>query len=100
MNRILVRGGRILDPSSKRDELGDVLVEDGKIAAVGEGLDVRGSEVLEAEGGWIVPGFFDMHAHLRSTRRTSLRAVAQPLRAASRRWRAWRTPTRSTTTRR
>jgi dihydroorotase len=65
VSRILVRGGRILDPSSRRDEPGDVLIEDGKIAAVGAGLDATGSEVLEAEGGWIAPGFFDMHAHLR-----------------------------------
>jgi dihydroorotase len=65
VSRILVRGGRVLDPSSNRDEPGDVLIEDGKIAAVGTGLDAGGSEVLEAEGGWIAPGFFDMHAHLR-----------------------------------
>jgi len=65
VSRILVRGGRILDPSSNRDEPGDVLIEDGKIAAVGVGLDADGSEVLEADGGWIAPGFFDMHAHLR-----------------------------------
>jgi dihydroorotase len=48
-----------------RDEAGDVLVEDGIIAAVGSRLDARGSEIVEAEGGWIVPGFFDLHAHLR-----------------------------------
>jgi dihydroorotase len=65
VSRLLVRKGRILDPSSNRDEPGDVLIEDGKIAAVGEGLDARGAEIVEAEGGWIAPGFFDMHAHLR-----------------------------------
>lgn len=65
MSRILIRGGRILDPSVGRDEAGDVLVEDGIIAAVGSRLDARGSEIVEAEGGWIVPGFFDLHAHLR-----------------------------------
>jgi dihydroorotase len=65
VSRILVRGGRILDPSSGRDEPGDVLIEDGKIAAVGAGLDSSRAEVVEARGGWIAPGFFDMHAHLR-----------------------------------
>jgi len=65
VSRILIRGGRILDPSVGRDEAGDVLVEDGIIAAVGSRLDARGSEIVEAEGGWIVPGFFDLHAHLR-----------------------------------
>jgi dihydroorotase len=61
----LVRGGRILDPSVDRDEAGDVLIDDGVIVAVGEGLDARGAEIVEAEGGWIAPGFFDMHTHLR-----------------------------------
>jgi dihydroorotase len=65
MSRILVRRGRILDPESNRDDFGDVLIEDGVIAAVGEGLDARGAEVVEADGGWIAPGFFDMHTHLR-----------------------------------
>jgi dihydroorotase len=65
MNRILVRGGRLLDPSVDRDEPGDVLIEDGLIAAVGAGLDGRAAEIVEAEGGWIAPGFFDLHTHLR-----------------------------------
>lgn len=65
MSRILVRGGRLLDPSVDRDEPGDVLIEDGAIAAVGAGLDARGAEIVEAEGAWIAPGFFDLHTHLR-----------------------------------
>jgi dihydroorotase len=65
MSRILVRGGRLLDPSVDRDEPGDVLIEDGLIAAVGAGLESRGSEIVEAEGGWIAPGFCDIHTHLR-----------------------------------
>jgi len=65
MSRIFVRGGRLLDPQTGRDEPGGVLCEDGVIAAVGQGLDARGAEVVEAEGGWIAPGFFDMHTHLR-----------------------------------
>jgi len=65
MSRLLIRGGRLLDPSTGLDQSGDVLCEDGVIAAVGQGLDARGAEVVEAEGGWIAPGFFDMHTHLR-----------------------------------
>ncbi len=65
MSRILVRGGRILDPLSNRDGLGDVLIEGGIITAVGVDLDARGAEIIEAEGGWIAPGCFDMHTHLR-----------------------------------
>ncbi|MFQ5418712.1 MAG: amidohydrolase family protein, partial [Myxococcota bacterium] len=42
-----------------------MLIEDGAIAAVGAGLDARGAEIVEAEGAWIAPGFFDLHTHLR-----------------------------------
>lgn len=65
MSRILVRGGRVLDPSTDKDEMSDVLVEDGKIVAVGPELDVRGAEVLDASECWVAPGFIDMHTHLR-----------------------------------
>jgi dihydroorotase len=61
----LIRGGRLLDPSRGRDEPGDLLVEEGRIAALGPGLDARGAEVVDAEGAWIAPGLVDLHAHLR-----------------------------------
>ena len=63
--RILIRGGRVLDPASDRDESGDVLIEGGKIAAVGSDLDAGDAEVIDAKGGWIAPGFVDLHSHLR-----------------------------------
>ncbi len=63
--RIWIRGGRVLDPSADRDEPGDVLIEDGRIAAVGADLQVEGAEVIDADGAWIAPGFVDLHTHLR-----------------------------------
>jgi len=63
--RIWIRGGRILDPAAERDELGDVLIEDGVIAAVGASLDASDAEVIDANGAWIAPGFVDLHTHLR-----------------------------------
>jgi dihydroorotase len=63
--RIWIRGGRILDPSAGRDEHGDVLIEDGRIAAVGADLQVGDAEVIDADGAWIAPGFVDLHSHLR-----------------------------------
>jgi len=65
MSRIWIRGGRLLDPSSDRDEVADLLIEDGRLSAVGSDLDVRGAEILDAEGCWVAPGFVDMHCHLR-----------------------------------
>ena len=65
MSRLLIRGGRVLDPACDRDGAGDVLIEDGVIVAVDADIDTRGAEVLDAEGGWIAPGFVDLHTHLR-----------------------------------
>lgn len=66
MTRILVRGGRLLDPSQERDGAFDVLIEAGRVVAVGEKLSAEGAEVFEANGAWVAPGFVDLHAHLRA----------------------------------
>jgi dihydroorotase len=68
MSRLLIRNGRMIDPSQNLDaEVGQLecLIEDGRIAAVGAGLTAEGAEVLDAEGAWVVPGLIDVHAHLR-----------------------------------
>jgi dihydroorotase len=65
VSRILLRGGRVLDPPSERDEEADVLIEDGRIAAVGRGVPTEGAEIIEATGSWVVPGLIDLHSHLR-----------------------------------
>jgi dihydroorotase len=65
VTRILIRGGRILDPQSGRDERTDLLLEDGRIAALGSGLPAEGALLLDATGRWVAPGFVDLHCHLR-----------------------------------
>ncbi|MEE8476422.1 MAG: dihydroorotase [Myxococcota bacterium] len=65
MSRILIRGGRILDPPAHRDERADLLIEGGVIAEIAENLEVPGSEVIDAAGAWVSPGFIDLHSHLR-----------------------------------
>jgi len=65
VSRIWIRGGRVLDPAQGIDQPADVLLEDGKVAAVQPELDVRGAEVVDASGCWVAPGLVDMHAHLR-----------------------------------
>ena len=83
MSRLLIRGGRVIDPAAGTDLEGDVLVEGGRIGAVGAGLDADGADVLDAEGLVVAPGFVDPHAHLcepgwehRETIRTGARAAA------------------------
>ena len=63
--KILIKRGRVIDPANKIDKIADVLVEDGRIAAVGENLPSEGAEVFEAEGKIVSPGLIDMHVHLR-----------------------------------
>ena len=65
MGRILIRGGRILDPATDRDAPGDVLIEDGRISAVDNSIEADDVEVIDAAGCWVAPGFVDIHTHLR-----------------------------------
>lgn len=65
MTRLLIRNGRLLDPASKLDRIADVLIQDGKVAAIGLNLDPAGAEVFDASEMLVAPGFIDMHVHLR-----------------------------------
>ncbi len=62
--KIVIREGRLMDPERGVDRVGDLLIEDGKIQALGN-LDVTDAATLDAEGLVIAPGFFDIHVHLR-----------------------------------
>lgn len=60
---MLIRGARIWDGDGFRD--GDVLVRDGKLAAIGQGIDLPGDWVYDAAGCILTPGLVDIHTHLR-----------------------------------
>lgn len=63
---LLIRGGRVIDPASNRDEVCDVLIRDGRIEYVGSGLGLPdGAAEISAEGLVVTPGFVDPHCHLR-----------------------------------
>ena len=66
MSRVLLRGGRLLDPSGGRDEVADVLIDAGTIVAVGSDASRSdGAEVVDVSGCWVTPGLIDLHTHLR-----------------------------------
>ncbi len=66
MKRLLIRNGRVIDPSQGLDQGMDVLLEDGVIAAVSERLTVPArTKVFDAVGLVVAPGFIDLHTHLR-----------------------------------
>ena len=65
MAKILIKGGRVISPAQKLDDTCDVLIEKGKIAAIGKDLDAQGAEVVDADGKIVTPGLVDIHVHLR-----------------------------------
>ena len=65
MSRVRIQGARILDPATGRDELGTVDLVDDRIEAVGRESAGVPDQVIEAGGLWLMPGFVDLHAHLR-----------------------------------
>ena len=62
----LLKGAHVVDPQVGLDGFRDVLIDDGKIAAVSEALEApAGAEVIDAHDKYLVPGLVDMHVHLR-----------------------------------
>jgi len=62
--KILIKNGRVIDPANGVDEVCNVLVESGCIAAVGN-VDVAAGKTIDATGKWVVPGLIDIHVHFR-----------------------------------
>ncbi len=67
MKALLIRGGRVIDPASGRDEPRDVLLRDGKVAAIENPGKIKASdaEVFSAKSLVVAPGLIDIHVHLR-----------------------------------
>lgn len=62
---VIIRHGRVIDPG-RINGPADVLIQNGKIAAVGPGLKApAGATVIDATGKWVLPGFVDLHVHFR-----------------------------------
>ena len=76
--RTLLKGARLLDPASGLDEVGDLLLEDGRIAARGGDLDPKDCQVEDCRGWVAAPGLVDMHVHLRDPGQTHRRTCFPP----------------------
>ena len=80
---MLLKNARVIDPQVELDCVCDVLVEDGKIAQVGEGIAAEGAEVKDLTGKVLVPGLVDMHVHLREPGYEFKEDIASGTRAAA-----------------
>lgn len=72
---IAIINGRVIPVTSGPIDSGTVLIEDGKITAVGSGIPVpAGAEIIDARGKWVLPGLIDAHSHLSLYGEPSVRA--------------------------
>lgn len=65
MSKLVIKGGRIVDPSQNLDQRCDLAIEEGLIRELAPEIDATGSEVFDASGLIVAPGFIDIHVHLR-----------------------------------
>ena len=80
---LLLRGGRVVDPSQDLDRRADVLLEAGKVVAVGSLSARKSCEVIDVAGCVVTPGFVDMHVHLREPGREDKETILTGSRAAA-----------------
>ena len=84
MRPVLIRGGRVVDPSQKLDTVLDVLLADGVVARVGERLEApEGAETIDASGLVVTPGLIDVHVHLREPGQEHKETIRSGARAAA-----------------
>src|SRR4051812_16416939 len=87
MTRILLRGGRVVDPSQKMDSVCDVLVAEGRIEACGPRVANEANapdiQAIDCSGLVVAPGFIDVHCHLREPGREDVETIATGARAAA-----------------
>jgi dihydroorotase len=65
MSKLVIKNGRVLDPAQRLDRTTDLAIEDGIVREIADEIDTTGSEVFDASGLVVAPGFIDMHVHLR-----------------------------------
>lgn len=81
--KLLVKGGKVIDPANNISAVVDILVDAGKIAAVGKNIKADGAEIIDAKGKYVVPGFIDIHVHLREPGLEAKETIATGTRAAA-----------------
>lgn len=63
--KILIKNGRVIDPASNRDGVYDILIENDTIVKTEPHLNNEADKIIDADGLFVMPGFIDLHVHLR-----------------------------------
>jgi len=80
--KILIKGGRVIDPANKIDDTLDIFIVNGKISKVSKAIKADDAKVLDASGKIIIPGLVDMHVHLREPGREDKETIYTATKAA------------------
>lgn len=80
--KILICGGRLIDPANGIDELNDLLIVDGKVERIGKIDKVQEYEIIDASGKIVCPGLIDLQVHLREPGREDKETIETGMRAA------------------
>ena len=80
---ILIKNGQVIDPATQKDEISDVLIENGVITRVEKGIRVKDAQVIDAKGCYVMPGIIDMHVHLRDPGQTYKEDIESGSKAAA-----------------
>jgi dihydroorotase len=84
MKAILLKGGRVVDPSRDVDQVADLLMQDGLIADIGHNLSAPdGAESVDVSNKVVIPGLIDVHVHFREPGRVEAETVATGSRSAA-----------------
>ena len=62
---LLIKNGHVINPATETDEVADILAEDGKVVKMEKNIKDKADYVIDAKGCYVMPGFIDMHVHLR-----------------------------------
>ncbi|MDD6157259.1 MAG: dihydroorotase [Lachnospiraceae bacterium] len=80
---ILIQNGRVINPATQTDEVADVFVRDNKVERIEPNCMEKADEVIDAKGCFVMPGFIDMHVHLRDPGLTHKEDVITGMQAAA-----------------
>ena len=81
---ILIKNGRVIDPATSTDEVLDILIQDERIVKREKNSKEKADRIIDAKGCFVMPGFIDLHVHLRDPGFTDKETVETGARAAAR----------------